>query len=92
MRAAGRSWLPVLVVVAGIVVLWYLLAVAMNAGFARDQAARDGVTLGPGALVAATWRQERPRLPAPHQVALELWKGTVAVPVTRSGASSITPG
>jgi NitT/TauT family transport system permease protein len=78
----GRDALPVVVVVAGILVLWYLLAVAMNAGFARDQAARDGVTLAPLALVESTWSQERPRLPAPHQVAVELWKTTVAVPVT----------
>jgi NitT/TauT family transport system permease protein len=77
-----RSVAPVLAVVLGILVLWYALAVAMNAGFARDQAARDGVVLGPAALVAATWSQERPRLPAPHQVAAELWKSTVQVAPT----------
>ena len=54
----------------------------MNAGFARDQAARDGVALSPRALVADTWSQERPRLPAPHQVAAELWKTTVEVAPT----------
>jgi NitT/TauT family transport system permease protein len=70
----------VLAVVAGIVVLWYGFAVALNAAWARDQAARDGVVLGPAALVAATMNQERPVLPAPHQVAAELWKTTVAVP------------
>ena len=32
--------------------------------------------------MADTWSQERPRLPAPHQVAAELWKSTVAVPLT----------
>jgi NitT/TauT family transport system permease protein len=82
MRHAGRNALPVLVVVAGILVGWYLLAIAMNAGFARDQAGRDGVVLGPAALVDETWSQERPRLPAPHQVAAELWKSTVGVPPT----------
>jgi NitT/TauT family transport system permease protein len=77
-----RSVAPVLAVVAGILVLWYLLAIIMNAGFARDQAARDGAALGPAALVAATWSQERPRLPAPHQVAAEVWKSTVGVAPT----------
>jgi NitT/TauT family transport system permease protein len=77
-----RNVAPVLAVVAGILVLWYLLAVVMNAGFARDQAARDGAALGPAALVAATWSQERPRLPAPHQVAAEVWKSTVGVAPT----------
>jgi NitT/TauT family transport system permease protein len=78
----GRNALPVLVVVAGILLSWYLLAIVMNAGFARDQAGRDGVTLGPRALVADTWSQERPRLPAPHQVVAELWKSTVEVAPT----------
>ena len=82
MNGFGRNALPVLVVVAGILVAWYLLAVVMNAGFARDQAGRDGVTLGPRALVADTWSQERPRLPAPHQVVAELWKSTVEVAPT----------
>lgn len=80
MKARGQgAALPVLVVVLGIVVLWYGLAVALNAAWARDQAARDGVVLGPAALVAATMAQERPKLPAPHQVAAELWKTTVMV-------------
>ena len=34
--------------------LWYVLAVVLNAAWAHDQAGRDGVTLGPAALVAAT--------------------------------------
>ena len=68
-----------LTVVAGIVVLWYLAAVVLNAAWARDQAAREGMALGPAALVAATLTQERPRLPAPHQIAAELWKTTVEV-------------
>jgi NitT/TauT family transport system permease protein len=80
---SGRgAVLPVLAVVAGILLLWYVLAVALNAPWARDQASRDGVTLGPAALVAATMRQERPRLPAPHQVAAELWKSTMGVSPT----------
>ena len=65
MSGLARSVAPVLAVVVGILLLWYGLAVAMNAGFARDQAARDGVTLSTRALVAETWSQERPRLPAP---------------------------
>lgn len=73
---------PVLSVVAALVVLWYGLAVVLNAPWAFDQAGRDGRTLSPRALVMETLSQERPRLPAPHQVVVELWKTTVAVPVT----------
>lgn len=82
MRAWGRNALPVLAVVAAILVLWYGAAVVLNAPWARDQAAREGVALGPGALVVATWSEERPRLPAPHQVVAELWTTTAEVRVT----------
>ena len=75
MRAAG----PVLVVVMALLVLWYALAVALNAAWARDTAARAGETLSPAALVGATLNQERPLLPVPHQVAAELWRTTVLV-------------
>ncbi|PJN96059.1 ABC transporter permease, partial [Amaricoccus sp. HAR-UPW-R2A-40] len=71
--------LPVATVVLVLLGLWYLLAIALNAGWAYDQAGRDGVELGPVALVRDTWSQERPRLPAPHQIAAELWKTTVEV-------------
>ena len=43
-----------LAVVAGIVVLWYVLAVVLNAAWAYDQAGREGVTLG-----SATWSGRR---------------------------------
>jgi NitT/TauT family transport system permease protein len=78
----GGAVLPVLTVVAAIVLLWYLLAVVLNAAWAYDQAGRDGVTLGFGDLLRDTLGQERPRLPAPHQVVAELWKTTVEVPPT----------
>jgi NitT/TauT family transport system permease protein len=74
--------LPVLTVVAGILGLWYVFAVVLNAPWALDQAGRAGVELGPAELVRATMAQERPRLPAPHQIAVELWKTTVEVRVT----------
>lgn len=76
--AAGRT-LPVLTVVLTLILAWYLGAIILNAPWAYDQAGRDGGTLGPMALVEATLSQERPLLPAPDQVAAELWKSTVAV-------------
>jgi NitT/TauT family transport system permease protein len=82
MTARAGNLFPVLTVVAGIVVVWYVFAVILNAAWARDQAEREGATPGPAALVAATMSQERPRLPAPHQVVAELWAGTVAISPT----------
>lgn len=78
MKSDGAA-LPVATVVLVLLGLWYLLAIALNAGWAYDQAGRDGVELGPVALVRDTWSQERPRLPAPHQIAAEVWKTTVEV-------------
>lgn len=74
--------LPVLTVLAAILVLWYLAAIGMNAQWARDQAARAGQDLTPGMLISQTLSQDRPVLPAPHQVAAGLWKGITGQPVT----------
>lgn len=74
--------LPVLAVLLGIVVLWYGAAMVMNAPWARDQAGRAGVELSAGQVIAATMVQERPVLPAPHQVAKGLWDGIVGQKVT----------
>jgi NitT/TauT family transport system permease protein len=75
--------LPVLVVCAAIVALWYLGAVLMNAELQRDAFRNAGQQeWTTGELVAGTLAQERPKLPAPHQVAQELWKTVVATPAT----------
>jgi NitT/TauT family transport system permease protein len=74
--------LPVLTVVAALLLLWYAGAVWLNAAWAYDQAGRDGVELTLPGLVADTWSQDRPRLPAPHQVAAELWQSTVGTRIT----------
>lgn len=73
---------PVLTVIAAIVVGWYALAVPMNATWAHDQAKRQNVTLSTSELVKATLSQDRPRLPAPHQVVQELWNTTGAMAIT----------
>jgi len=66
---------PVMTVLLAIVAVWYLAAIRMNAPWERDQAARAEVTLTLPDLVARTLVQERPVLPAPHQVAVGLWEG-----------------
>ncbi|MGR3363775.1 MAG: ABC transporter permease [Maritimibacter harenae] len=77
-----KNIVPILVVVAAIVVVWYGAAVKMNAQWALDQAARAEVELSFGELVTDTLSQERPRLPAPHQVVAELWDSTVGKSIT----------
>lgn len=73
---------PVMTVLLAIVAVWYLAAIRMNAQWERDQAARAEVTLTLPDLVARTLVQERPVLPAPHQVAVGLWEGLAGQAVT----------
>ncbi|MGO4907202.1 ABC transporter permease [Pseudorhodobacter sp. W20_MBD10_FR17] len=71
-----KSFGPVLVVVGVILALWYACAAGMNAQWERDQAARAGVAIGWSEILPLTMSQDRPVLPAPHQVAEEFWKLT----------------
>jgi NitT/TauT family transport system permease protein len=67
--AAGISRaLPVLVVSAGLVALWYAGAVGLNAGIVEQRSP------GLDALdfAKAAWALDRPLLPAPHQILWEL--------------------
>lgn len=74
--------LPVLSVLAALIAIWYLCVVWLNAPFVRDQAARAGTEVVFTDLVKQTMSEERPVLPAPHQIVTELWKTTVAMPIT----------
>lgn len=77
-----RTW-PVLVVVMGIVVIWYAAAVMLNTPFQVDTYKRGKITeYTTTQLVSDTLGQERPVLPAPHQVAQEVYKTTVEKNIT----------
>jgi NitT/TauT family transport system permease protein len=77
-----RNLVPVLTVVGAIFAVWYLAAIWLNAPWAYDKATRAGVSLTFSDLVADTWAQDKPKLPAPHQVAVEIWQTTVQKNVT----------
>ncbi|WP_425099009.1 ABC transporter permease [Tropicibacter sp. S64] len=77
-----RNLLPILTVVAVIVAIWYALAVVLNANWAYAQAKRADVTLSFTEMVKDTMAQDKPRLPAPHQVASEIWDTTALKKVT----------
>ncbi|WP_204355310.1 ABC transporter permease [Roseovarius amoyensis] len=82
-----RSVFPVLTVVVVIFIAWYAGAIALNARWADDKAERAGVELSLTELVADTWSQDKPKLPAPHQVAAEIWKTTGAMVAKGRGFS-----
>jgi NitT/TauT family transport system permease protein len=71
-----RNLVPILTVTLALIAVWYLAVVPMNAQWERDQAARGGYSLTTAELIQRTMAQDRPRLPAPHQVAAEIWRTT----------------
>ncbi|SPF81898.1 ABC transporter permease [Pseudoprimorskyibacter insulae] len=77
-----RSVFPVLAVVAVLIAIWYAAAVWLNTPWALDKAKRAEVTLSTSDLIADTWAQDKPKLPAPHQVAIEIWNTTVEKKIT----------
>lgn len=73
--------LPVAAVLGALLVAWYLGAIGLNRQgvVERVLADRPGWTLTE--LVAETWSMERPVLPAPHQVAADLWNSITGWPL-----------
>jgi NitT/TauT family transport system permease protein len=71
--------IPVLTVTVAIVIAWYIAAILMNAPFQRDLDRRSGVTSSYGELIAKTMSQAKPTMPAPHQVAENLYKNIFTV-------------
>jgi len=85
-RPAGRAWSgalddagPVVAVVLVLIVMWYVAAVALNAAIVRDAFERAGTSYDTVDLVEATLAQDRPLLPAPHQIVAELGRSVFGV-------------
>ncbi|SCM67396.1 ABC transporter permease [Donghicola eburneus] len=77
-----RNILPILTVLLVIVAVWYAAAIKMNAAWTYAQANRAGTEVTFSEVVRDTLNQERPVLPAPHQVAAELWATTAQKKIT----------
>ena len=78
---AGQTG-PVCVVLIALFVLWYIGAVFMNAPTQIDKYNRADQTWTTSQLIEDTLAQERPILPAPHQVAQEMYKTIFATKIT----------
>ena len=84
-RADWRpAWLvkyaPVAVIVVILIALWYLAAVLMNAALVRDAFEREEKPYTFSEVVAGTMDLERPVVPAPHQVAENLYESIFEYP------------
>jgi NitT/TauT family transport system permease protein len=82
-RPAG-SVLPVTLITAIILGLWYLACLPMNADLPQ-MANATGLSNRYG----IAWSLERPVLPAPHQVIVELYNSTIGTNLTRETADGI---
>ena len=71
--------LPVVVVLACVLLLWYGLTVVLNAPGAIERVLKETWTWQD--LVGATMSMERPVLPAPHQVAVDMWSSVFGWPL-----------
>lgn len=73
---------PIATVVAAIMVVWYGFTVYLNSPWQIDRYEKAGIEWQMGDLVRDTMAHERPVLPAPHQIAAEIWKTTVEKKIT----------
>ncbi len=85
--ATGNSFIWDRLVPVGSIVLilllgWCVLTYTMNAPFQRDLNRRAGVTPTAQEFFWQTYSQPKPTMPAPHQVAKNLWKHTFLVKPT----------
>jgi NitT/TauT family transport system permease protein len=74
-RALGQAWFragPVLVVLVVLLVVWYVAAIGFNAPQVIERTLSDQPGWGLADLVPLTLSMDRPVLPAPHQIALDL--------------------
>ena len=74
--------IPVLTVIAVIVTLWYGAVFWMNAPFEYDKAERSGTEVALSEVIFNTLSQDRPILPAAHQVVTELYNTTFGKRIT----------
>lgn len=74
--------LPILTVLLAIVAFWYAAAIWMNAPWQNQLNTRAELSVPFTDFALQTWAQDRPVLPAPHQVVGEIWNATVALELT----------
>jgi NitT/TauT family transport system permease protein len=73
--------LPVLVMLLVLLAVWYAAAWALNAPGAIERVMPQDASWTWQDLLAATMEMQRPLMPAPHQVALDLWSSLVDWPL-----------
>ena len=81
LAAAWHRHGPVLVVLAAVLLLWYGAAVWLNAPQVIERTLSSQPGWGVADLLRLTWSMDRPVLPAPHQIALDLYGSVFGWPL-----------
>ncbi len=82
MNAAVARVFPIATVVAAIMIVWYGFTVYLNAPWQIGKYEKAGIEWQMEDLVRDTMALDRPILPAPHQIAIEIWQTTVEKKIT----------
>ncbi len=80
-RAAATAWYlawPPATLSLLLLLIWYLAAIWLNAPQVIERLEGSGNPWLVTDLIFAAWAMERPVLPAPHQIALDLWTSITA--------------
>ncbi len=78
--SVASAW-PVITMLAAVLLLWYVGSVGLNAAGAIERVLAPKGPYSTLDLIATTLEMQRPVLPAPHQVALELWHSLLDWPL-----------
>ena len=82
LKTIAEKILPVLTILFLLTVVWYFFTIYLNSAMQIDKYDKQGISWNISKLVLDTMSQERPKLPAPHQIAEEIWKTTVEKKIT----------
>ena len=82
LKTIAEKILPILTILFLLTVVWYFFTIYLNSAMQIDKYDKQGISWNISQLVLDTMSQERPKLPAPHQIAEEIWKTTVEKKIT----------
>ena len=82
LKTIAEKILPILTILFLLTVVWYFFTIYLNSAMQIDKYDKQGISWNISKLVLDTMSQERPKLPAPHQIAEEIWETTVEKKIT----------
>ena len=82
LKTIAEKILPILTILFLLTVVWYFFTIYLNSAMQIDRYDKQGISWNTSKLVLDTMSQERPKLPAPHQIAEEIWETTVQKKIT----------